>query len=144
VYDASIIQVTNPWFGSDQGGEIYNTVYVNGVAPTLSYMQAGETVCLSANITNPTSSDNLCGVIGTTSDGAKRGMVRVDGVDACPGDSGGGWYWLTSTGRRIAYGLHSRSDDGCHGDQRGTRSWFSPLPTVRTNWVPWLDVETRP
>ena len=144
VYDAAIIRVTNSWFASDQGGEIYNTVYVNGVAPTLSYMQAGETVCLSANITNPTSGANLCGVINTTSDGAKRGMVRVDGVDGCPGDSGGGWYWLTSTGRRIAYGLHSRSDTGCHGDQRGTRSWFSPLPTVKTNWTPWLNVETRP
>lgn len=144
VYDASIIRVTNSWFGSDQGGEIYNTVYVNGVAPTLSYMQAGETVCLSANITSPASGTNLCGVINTTSDGAKRGMVRVDGVDGCPGDSGGGWYWLTSAGRRIAYGLHSRSDEGCHGDAGGSHSWFSPLPTVKTNWTPWLNVETRP
>jgi streptogrisin C len=143
VYDASIIQVTNSWFASDQGGEIYNTVYVNGVAPTLSYLQAGETVCLSANFTNP-SGGNSCGVINTTSDGATRGMVRVDGLDACGGDSGGGWYWLTSTGRRIAYGLHSRSDLGCHGDQGGSHSWFSPLPTVKTNWTPWLNVETRP
>ncbi len=51
VYDASIIQVTNSWFAGDQGGEIYKAVNVNGVAPTLSYMVQGETVCLSANYT---------------------------------------------------------------------------------------------
>jgi streptogrisin C len=143
VYDASIIRVTNSWFASDQGGEIYKTVFVNGVAPTLSYITAGETVCLSANYTNPTGG-NFCGVVGTNSDATVRGMVRVNGLDGCPGDSGGGWYWLTSTGRRIAYGLHSRSDTGCHGDQGGTRSWFSPLPTIKANWTPWLNVEVRP
>jgi streptogrisin C len=142
-YDASIIRVTNPWFAYDQGGEIYQTVYVNGVAPTLSYIWAGDTVCLSANYTNPTGG-NFCGVVGTNSDPAVRGMVRVNNLDACGGDSGGGWYWLTSAGRRIAYGLHSRSDAGCHGDAGGTRSWFSPLPTVKAGWTPWLNVETRP
>jgi len=142
-YDASIIQVTNPWFAYDQGGEIYQTAYVNGVAPTLSYIWAGDTVCLSANYTNPTG-PNYCGVVGTNSDAAVRGMVRVDGLDACPGDSGGGWYWLTSAGKRIAYGLHSRSDNGCHGDAGGSHSWFSPLPTIKAGWTPWLNVETRP
>jgi len=142
-YDAAIIRVTNPWFAYDQGGEIYQTVYVNGVAPTLSYIWAGDTVCLSANYTNPTG-PNFCGVVGTNSDPAVRGMVRVNGLDACGGDSGGGWYWLTSQGRRIAYGLHSRSDAGCHGDAGGSRSWFSPLPTVKAGWTPWLNVETRP
>jgi streptogrisin C len=142
-YDASIIRVTNPWFAYDQGGEIYQSVYANGVAPTLSYIWAGDTVCLSANYTNPTG-PNFCGVVGTNSDPAVRGMVRVNGLDACGGDSGGGWYWLTSTGRRIAYGLHSRSDAGCHGDAGGSRSWFSPLPTVKAGWTPWLNVETRP
>ncbi len=143
VYDAAIIRVTNSWFASDQGGEIYKSVFVNGVAPTLSYIVAGETVCLSANYTNPTGG-NFCGVVGTNSDASVRGMVRVNGLDGCPGDSGGGWYWLTSTGRRIAYGLHSRSDTGCHGDQGGTRSWFSPLPTIKAGWTPWLNVEVRP
>ena len=142
-YDASIIRVTNPWFAYDTGGEIYQTVYVNGVAPTLSYIWAGDTVCLSANYTNPTG-PNFCGVVGTNSDPAVRGMVRVNGLDACGGDSGGGWYWLTSTGRRIAYGLHSRSDSGCHGDAGGSHSWFSPLPTIKAGWTPWLNVETRP
>jgi streptogrisin C len=141
-YDASLIQVTNPWFAYDQGGEIYQSVYVNGVAPTLGYIWAGDTVCLSANYTNP-SGPNYCGVIGTNSDASVRGMARVNGLDGCPGDSGGGWYWLTSSGQRIAYGLHSRSDTGCHGDQGGSHSWFSPLPTIK-NWVPWVNIETRP
>ena len=142
-YDASIIQVTNAWFRSDQGGEIYKTVYANGVAPSLSYIWAGDTVCLSANYTNPTGG-NSCGVVGSNSDAAVRGMVRVNGLDGCGGDSGGGWYWLTSTGRRIAYGIHSRSDTGCHGDTGGSHSWFSPLPTVKAGWTPWLNVEVRP
>ena len=57
-------------------------------------------------------------MVGTNSDPAVRGMVRVNGLDACGGDSGGGWYWLTPSGRRIAYGIHSRSNIGCHGSER--------------------------
>lgn len=147
--DASIIQVTNPWFVFDSGGEAYNqfapnkSVNVNAVAPTLSYIWSGDTVCMAANFTQP-SGHSFCGVVGSNSDPSVRGMVRVDGFDACPGDSGGGWYWLTSTGRRIAYGLHSRSDTGCHGDAGGSHSWFSALPTIKSTYLPSLNVETRP
>jgi streptogrisin C len=146
--DASIIPVTNSWFTSDLGGEIYNeffpgrSVAVNAVAPTLSYIWSGDLVCLAANFTNA-NGPNFCGVVGTNSDPSERGMVRVDGLDACPGDSGGGWYWLTSTGRRIAYGIHSRSDTGCHGSGGGSHSWFSALPTVKSTYTPSLNVETR-
>jgi streptogrisin C len=146
--DAAIIQVTNPWFMFDSGGELYNqfaagkSVAVNYVAPSLSYIWSGDTVCLAANYTQPTG-HSFCGVVGTNSDASVRGMVRVDGLDACGGDSGGGWYWLTSTGRRIAYGIHSRSNTGCHGDQGGSRSWFSALPTVKSTYTPSLNVETR-
>jgi streptogrisin C len=146
--DASIIPVTNPWFKFDSGGEIYNeffpnrSVAVNSVAPTLSYIWSGDLVCLAANFTSP-NGPNFCGVVGTNSDSSVRGMVRVDGLDACPGDSGGGWYWLTSTGRRIAYGIHSRSDTGCHGSASGSHSWFSALPTVKGTFTPTLNVETR-
>jgi streptogrisin C len=146
--DAAIISVDNPWFKFDHGGEIYNeffpnrSVAVNAVAPTLSYIWSGDVVCLAANFTQP-NGFNFCGVVGTNSDSSVRGMVRVDGFDACPGDSGGGWYWLTSSGRRIAYGLHSRSDTGCHGDARGSHSWFSPLPTIKSSFTPSLTVETR-
>jgi len=137
--DAAIIQVTNPWFTSDAGGEIYQTLSVNYVAPTLSYITAGETVCLSANFTDP-AGGNRCGVVGTNSDPAMRGMVRVNGLDACGGDSGGGWYWLASSTYRVAYGLHSRSDTGCNVS--GGRSWFTAVPTVKS-WAPWLAIETR-
>lgn len=146
--DAAIIPVTNPWFKFDSGGEIYNeffpnrSVAVNSVAPTLSFIWSGDLVCLAANFTSP-NGPNFCGVVGTNSDSSVRGMVRVDGLDACPGDSGGGWYWLTSTGRRYAYGIHSRSDTGCHGSASGSHSWFSALPTVKSTYTPSLNVETR-
>jgi streptogrisin C len=145
--DAAIIPVTNSYFANHAGGELYlqgaadNSGAVQGVAPSVSYIWQGDTVCLAANIVNATGG-NRCGVIGTNSDSAVRGMARVDGVDACPGDSGGGWYWLTSSSRRIAFGLHSRSDTGCNGDQGGNRSWFTPMPTVK-DWAPWLTIETR-
>jgi streptogrisin C len=146
--DASIIPVSNPWFQFDSGGEIYNeffpgrTVAVNGVAPSLSFIWSGDVVCLAANFTSA-NGPNFCGVVGTNSDPSVRGMVRVDGLDACPGDSGGGWYWLTNSGRRYAYGIHSRSDTGCHGSGGGSHSWFSALPTVKSTFTPSLNVETR-
>jgi streptogrisin C len=146
--DAAIIPVTNPWFKFDSGGEIYNeffpnrSVAVNAVAPTLSYIWSGDLVCLAANFTSP-NGPNFCGVVGTNSDASVRGMVRVDGFDACGGDSGGGWYWLTPSGRRIAYGIHSRSNLGCHGSDGGSQSWFSALPTVKSTYTPSLTVETR-
>jgi streptogrisin C len=143
--DAAIIRVTNSWFTGDLGGEIYHetspgrTIPLNGVAPTVSYMLQGERVCLAANFTQP-NGPNLCGVIGAVSDPAVAGKTRVDGLDACPGDSGGGWYWLTSTNRRIAYGLHSQSNIGCH--VANGRSWYTPIATA-TSWSG-LNVEVRP
>ncbi|TWP51751.1 hypothetical protein FKR81_12865 [Lentzea tibetensis] len=142
--DAALIAVTNPWFTGDLGGEIYNryapnkSVPLNGVAPNLGYIWSGEVVCLAANFAEP-DGDSFCGTIGTNSDPWESGLAKVDNVDACGGDSGGGWYWLTSTGRRIGYGLHSRSSTGCH-NHAGSASWFSPLPVVKS-WAPWLDVE---
>ena len=76
------------------------------------------------------------------SDWLKRGLARVNGLDGCHGDSGGGWYWLGSSTYRVAYGLHSRSSyDGCHVS--GGNSWFSALPVIKSGWVPSLNVETR-
>jgi streptogrisin C len=151
VVDTSAISVTNSWFASDSGGEIYisgavsgGTADVKGVAPTVSYMVAGETVCLSANFTAPATFGNSCGVLGTNSDAGVRGMARVDGLDACGGDSGGGWYWLSSSGNRYAYGIHSRSDAGCHGDAGGTHSWYTAIATAKSSFQPTLNVETRP
>lgn len=144
--DASIIRVTNGWFTGDSGGQMYyedddHSVDVDYEAPTLGYMVPGETVCLSANITEP-NGPNYCGTLATTSDAFKRGLARVDGLDGCHGDSGGGWYWLSSATYRVAYGLHSRSSfDGCH--VAGGKSWFSALPVIKSSWVPSLSVETR-
>ena len=148
--DAAVIQVTNSWFTGDTGGEIYvqpgtaGWSPVKGVAPSVGYMVAGETVCLSANYTQPTVAGNSCGVLGTNSDAGQRGMARVDGLDACGGDSGGGWYWVSSSGNRYAYGIHSRSDFGCHGDSGGTRSWYTPIALAKSGFQPSLNVEIRP
>jgi streptogrisin C len=81
-------------------------------------------------------------VIGSNSDAAVRGMVRVDNEDACSGDSGGTWYDLSGN-TRTGYGVHSRSDAGCHGDAGGSQSWFSALPTIKSGFAPGYDVETR-
>jgi streptogrisin C len=146
--DASVIRVDNPWFKFDHGGELYNqfapgkSVGVNAVAPSLGFIWSGDVVCLAANFTQP-SGHSFCGVVGTNSDPNVRGMVRVDGFDACGGDSGGAWYWLVNSSLRIGYGLHSRSDTGCHGDQGGSHSWFSALPTIKSTYQPSLNVETR-
>ena len=147
--DASIIRVTNSWFTGDRGGELYResspgrSAAVNGVAPNLAYIWQGDVTCLSGNFTQP-NGPNLCGVIGSSMDAGNRGLARVDGLDACPGDSGAGWYWLTSSGHRIAYGIHSRSDAGCHGSSGGSHSWFSALPMIKTFLTPGLNVELRP
>jgi streptogrisin C len=145
--DASIIEVTNPWFAGQPGGEIYTqgdsfSMPVQSVAGT-SDMVAGETVCLAANFSAP-NGENLCGVLATTSDAAVRGLARVDGVDACGGDSGGGWYGVSSSGSRSAYGIHSRSDGGCHGEAGGSRSWFTAIARVKDGFQPGLNVELRP
>lgn len=148
--DAAVIQVTNGWFSGDTGGEIYvnsgisGWSPVKGVAPTVSYMVAGETICLSANYVQPTVNGNPCGILGTNSDAGVRGMARVDGLDACGGDSGGGWYWLSSSGNRYAYGIHSRSDFGCKGDNGGSRSWYTAIATAKNSFQPTLNVEVRP
>ena len=59
---------------------------MKGVAPTVGYMVAGETICLSANYVQPAVNGNPCGVLDTNSDAAVRGMARVDGLDACDRD----------------------------------------------------------
>jgi streptogrisin C len=152
VVDTSAISVTNSWFTGDTGGEIYisgavsgGTASVVGVAPSVSWEVAGETVCLSANFTQPDVVGNSCGILGTNSDAAVRGMARVDGLDGCGGDSGGGWYWLSSSGNRYAYGIHSRSDTGCHGDAGGTHSWYTPVASAKADAnFSSINIETRP
>jgi streptogrisin C len=139
--DASVIGVTNALYTGQPGGRLYNTDDVDAVAPTLASIAIGDVVCNAANFQDPTGS-RFCGVIGSTSDPAVRGMVRVDNEDACPGDSGGTWYELNG-GIRTGYGVHSRSSVGCHGDAGGSQSWFSALPTIKSGFAPGYNVETR-
>lgn len=146
--DAATIWVRYWPFANQSNGEIWGqwqsdrAVDMDGVAPTQSWIWEGDIVCLAANYTDPDATGNRCGVVGANQDASVRGMTRVDGIDACGGDSGGGWYWLTSSGNRYGYGVHSRSDTGCNGSAGGDSSWFTSLPRVKT-WIPSLEYETQ-
>ncbi len=146
--DVATIWVRNWPFSAQSNGDVWaqwqsdRAVDMDGVAPTQSWIWVGDTVCLAANYTDPDAVGNRCGVVGANSDASVRGMTRVDGVDACGGDSGGGWYWLTSGGSRWGYGVHSRSDTGCNGSSGGDTSWFTTLPRVK-GWIPSLGFETQ-
>lgn len=145
--DAMAINITNSWFTGDTGGEIYTqggtfSLPVKGAAGSLGFILAGETVCLAANFTIPTGANN-CGTVGTTSDATNRGFVRVNGFDACGGDSGGGWYWLPASGNRFAYGIHEGSSTGCHGDAGGSTSWFTAVSSAKAALAPTFNIETR-
>jgi streptogrisin C len=143
--DASVIQVTNPLFTLQAGGRLYNTDDLNSVVSTLSGIWEGDVVCKAANYQDP-SGPRYCGEIDAVSDAGVRGMVRVEQEDACGGDSGGTWYWLIDSVTpklRVGYGIHSRSNTGCRGDQGGDTSWFSALPTVKAGFVPGYNVEIR-
>jgi streptogrisin C len=99
-------------------------VPLNDYAASMIDIQYGEYVCLLAR---HSTRGNVCGPI----TGTNAYRTRV-GVEACPGDSGGGWY-LPGGGYRVAYGIHEVSDDGCH--VAGGSSMFSPVPTVHQ----WFD-----
>jgi len=129
--DIASISTTNATYLADTVGRIYSHgatnrfVRVNGAPTRTSSIVAGDVVCLAANITTPTGANN-CAVVNMVADPQVRGMVKVTGYDACGGDSGGGWYQLTSDNRRNAYGIHSRSTNGCGATP--AESWFSPVP----------------
>jgi len=142
--DAAAVLINDPAYSGQAGGQIYRdaayggTVRVDAAADLLTDMTVGDTVCLSANTTE-LNGPNYCGVLGSISDPAVRGMARIDGMDACGGDSGGGWYGLSGS-TRTAYGIHSRSNSTCHA--AGGDSWFTPWASVKSSLVPGVDIET--
>ncbi|MFC0109820.1 hypothetical protein [Kibdelosporangium aridum] len=126
VSDVTRIVSTNAFYDGVNSGKIYigagsATAPVKGK----SFFLVNDVACLSASYTNPARAGNPCATVTNTSDAGTRGMVRIDGYDACGGDSGGGWYWLAPSGNRWATALHSRSNTGCNV-ANGT-SWASPL-----------------
>jgi streptogrisin C len=124
--DVTRIVSTNAFYDPDTTGRAYVSPPAGTVAlKGKSFLLVGDTACLSASFPVPARSGNPCGTVGSTSDAAMRGMVRIDGYDACPGDSGGGWYWLAPSGNRYAVALHSRSTTGCNAAP--ATSWSSPL-----------------
>lgn len=132
--DAGAIQVTTPKYAQDTLGRIAisgtSWVPVKGWADTMSFIWVGDVVCVSARFAAPATPFNPCGVVKDTSDAAHRGLVRYEGYDPCSGDSGGGVYWLPSSGNRYAFGLHSRSVSGCNASPG--KAWFSALPRFWT------------
>lgn len=133
--DVGRIRIDSAYWRQSTWGWFFNARDPNTPVPVdyaisaESTIQAGDTVCLSAWHSRI---GLACGTVAEVNDPDVRGMVRVRGFDACGGDSGGGWYWLSSTGARWAYGIHSRSSSGCHGS--GGNSWFSSLPDINAFW----------
>ncbi|MFC0529735.1 S1 family peptidase [Phytohabitans kaempferiae] len=133
--DVGRIRIDSSYWKGSTWGWLYNTqdreapLSVDYALSSEATIQVGETVCLSA--WHSTASQS-CGIIAEVNDASVRGMVRVTGFDACPGDSGGGWFMRSSTGQRWAYGIHSRSNNGCHVS--GGTSWFSSLPDINAYW----------
>lgn len=88
-----------------------NALYNDGAIPLSSYtggtlgLQTNDTVCLYARSTR---SYDMCGRIAGWSAG-----YRTVTYDACPGDSGGGWVFTTSSGQKVAVGIHQGGTEGC-------------------------------
>lgn len=128
--DIARIHVTNPVWQT--GGYLYDFFQPNVPAP-LHYsitargtIQAGDGVCLSALHSQR---DN-CGTIVTAF--GYRGMPQVT-FDACAGDSGGGWFHITSYGENWAYGIHSSSGAPCHFHATYD-SVFTAVPDMNDFW----------
>lgn len=135
--DVTRVVVTNAFYGNVNSGRIYVSPPANW-SPVIgdTFLINGDVVCLSASFPNPGRVGNPCATVTNTSDPGTRNMVRIEGYDACPGDSGGGWYWLAASGNRYAVALHSRSVSGCNA--AGAVSWASPItafyPDLRFNY----------
>lgn len=138
--DAAIILILGPKFYRQRpGADIYDTnggpVPVNDYARSLASMLPGELVCLSANAANP-AGPHRCGLLRQVSDPYTGGYVTVSGVQSYDGDSGGGWYLLTSLLKRHAYGIHG-------GRTYADLRYFSAMPTVTATLGPFYVIETR-
>jgi streptogrisin C len=132
--DVTRIQSTNSFYGNVNSGRIYTSPPANWSPVTgKNFFVIGDIACIAANITNPTRNGNPCGTVTSLSDPDRRSMVRIDGYDACPGDSGGGWYWLPGNGQRWAAALHSRSEEGCNVNP--ARSFASDLRLFHSDLV---------
>ncbi|AZM45736.1 hypothetical protein DMB38_07725 [Streptomyces sp. WAC 06738] len=125
-FDVARVRIENPHWLDLPLGWIYNSknkdnpYKVTGRLTSEAGIQAGQTVCLAAKHNGST------GVCGTINGLTGAGFYLVTGHDACPGDSGGGWYRKTDNGR-IAYGIHKGGSEGCHGDQGGSYDIFTPI-----------------
>jgi streptogrisin C len=143
--DVSIIRVDQAPYTTQGGGYIFcagcsgSFFPIVGVLRDIKTVALNERVCLSANVQDA-AGVNFCGTVRSSSDSSHRGMISVNNLDACPGESGGGWYWPADQGR-FAYGIHSGSDTGCRIS--GGHSWFTALPTIGSSFGFSLNVETR-
>jgi streptogrisin C len=133
--DVARIHVTGSYWST--GGYFFNANTPNTPLPVdyaITYrgtIQVGDAVCLSAWHSTV---GNACGTIVDAF--GSRNMPQVS-FDACPGDSGGGWYFLTSSGTRWAYGIHHGQPDNttltCH-NHAANDSIFTALPDLNDWW----------
>jgi hypothetical protein len=132
-----------------------------------SQLEYGEVACLNAwHVSQPGSysdlgvpgllpvyehvSDDRCGTIKYLFSGNDHNMVVVEDVDACKGDSGGGWTYYPGNGVRMAAGLHNGTgSDEPDPDPAepppacnlGMYARFLPLDTVNSRLDSWSATE---
>lgn len=134
--DVSRIKISSTYVLGGSFGWMYNynspedPITLNNYAVIL---QQGDVVCLKAIHVGEIS--DRCGTVDSFGgDPAVFGETRVANYDACPGDSGGAWFYTASNGIRTAYGSHARSTaSSCHGVGDGAQSWFTTILAMN-NW----------
>lgn len=129
------------WLGGNFGFLFNNTtsvVNVDYAIVSAATIQEGQVVCFQGY--NLEVGDDRCGVV--TGENV-NGLLEIDGVKVCSGDSGGSVYSFSSN-RRWAYGILSGSSErrepgNCTGNGTG-QMYYSPLPSVNA----WMDGLTSP
>ncbi len=113
--DIARIHINRSYWLQSGGGWLYD--YYNPSSPAnltlaITYrttISQNEMVCLNAMNSTPS---QVCGFIDY--EYGPRGMPQV-GFDACPGDSGGAWFFRPpGSSSRWAYGVHSGGSGSCH------------------------------
>jgi streptogrisin C len=131
--DVARILVQNPYWTT--GGWFFNAYDPNTPVPVdyaiaeRGTIQKGDAVCLSA--WHSRIGENCAMIYLEYGD---RGMPQVN-YGSCPGDSGGGWYHITASGYRIAYGIHhgGSTTPNCSGTEGGD-SIFTAIPDLNAWW----------
>lgn len=134
--DVARIRIDNSyWLTSTTWGHYYNASgnhlgSINAILSNRASLPVNSVICLSS-LHSPQSGG--CGKVTSNSPGR---LIEVS-YDACPGDSGGLWYFA-SNGRVIAGGIHRGGPRTCH--QSSGYSTVSPMPSVSSFFSSTIDI----